>query len=105
MNSNNSDKKTVTNFIAFRPTFGVICKETGQRYPDILLSFLQPLYITAQDFDIGYIRYNGQEYIIHCDRKVRRELGMEGYCKVLGSFQIRTTGAYVICRVFDRNTK
>jgi hypothetical protein len=97
------EKKTMENFIAFRPTFGIIDHETGKRYKDIILSFLHPHYITCQDFDNGFIWHNGQQYRLHCDKRVRIELGMEGYCKVLISFQIRTTGAYAIARVYNEN--
>lgn len=74
-----------------RETFGIIDKETGEQYPDILYAFLLELRITKEDREAGKIQLkDGASFILQMDGPVRRKIMEKGYCDCLVSFQGRT---------------
>lgn len=83
-----------------RTTFG-IKDEKGNRKKDIIKAFVASRIITCEDFDIGMINYQGVEYILHTDKKVRTELGNWGNCRCIISFQIRTRERMAIARIYN----
>lgn len=82
-----------------RTTFGIKDKK-GKILPDIIKAFTASRIITCEDFDIGMINYQGIDYILDTDKKVRTELGNWGNCRCIISFQIRTREKMAIARVY-----
>ena len=74
-----------------RETFGILDKETGKQYPDIINAFLLSLRITEEDKKTNkIILNNNSSFLLQCDGKVKREIKEKGYCDCIVSFQTRT---------------
>lgn len=83
----------------FRETFGIIDKETGEQYPDIIYAFLLTLRITEEDKKAGKIQLeDGTNFLLQIDGPVRREIIGKGYCDCLVSFQTRTDCKIALAR-------
>ncbi len=82
-----------------RETFGIIEKETGKQYQDIINAFLLSLRITEEDKRANKIILNNNTtFLLHCDSKVKREIKEKGYCDCIVSFQIRTSIKIALAR-------
>lgn len=88
-----------------RNTFGIIDKETGQKYPDILVSHLELRSISfAEWFLDKYIAESAdrkKSYRLLLDHKTAKELVQHGSIDAIVSFQLRTDGGYAVARLFD----
>ena len=71
-----------------RETFGILDKETGKQYSDIINAFLLSLRITEED----------KHFLLHCDSKVKREIKEKGYCNCIVSFQTRSDCKIALAR-------
>lgn len=82
-----------------RETFGIVDKETGKQYPDIINAFLLSLRITEEDKKTGKIVLNNNiTFFLHMDGKVKREIKEKGYCDCIVSFQVRTDCKIALAR-------
>jgi hypothetical protein len=92
-----------------RNTFGILDKETGKRYADIISSHLQLRRLSFDDwFIVGRIaesKDRNKEYKLLIDHALKKKLCQELVVDVLVSFQIRKDGCYAVARIFDVNKK
>lgn len=85
-----------------RDTFGIIDKNTGKIYPDILIYFLEHQVITDIKILPNSVIYDKDNvcYLLQMDSKLRRALKEHGIMKVIISFQRRTTGNIALARIY-----
>lgn len=82
-----------------RETFGILDKETGKQYSDIINAFLLSLRITEEDKKANKIILNNNtHFLLHCDSKVKREIKEKGYCNCIVSFQTRSDCKIALAR-------
>lgn len=90
-----------------RNTFGILDKETKERYPDILSSHLELRRISFDEWFLDkYIAESAdrnKSYRLLLDHKTAKELVQHGSIKAIISFQMRNNGAFAIARLFDSN--
>ncbi len=83
-----------------RKSFSIIDPSTNKKFEDIIEAYLSTRYITVEDFDYGYLNVKGFNYRLICDKETKQSLGLDGFARVIVSFQHRTTGLYAIARIF-----
>lgn len=88
-----------------RTTFGIRNKE-GKIYPDIVVAFLQDVWITDSILRTKRIEVNSTLYRVHMDSKLKRKIAEVGTpYEAIGSFQIRTNGNFAMLRMIEESRK